>query len=245
MTDPVFFLATAALLAGERLRLDGAEGHHAADVRRLRLGAALLLTDGEGHGAACTVVEVAKGVLVVEVVRRWHVGEAQPCLVVVQALAKGDRGETAVETLTEVGVDVIVPWSASRSVTRWSTERAPKALERWRSAARESAKQSRRTRWPEVRGPATTAEVVTLLRAAESGLVLHEEAAIALGQVTPPGSGDVVLVVGPEGGISPEELAAFADTGATAVRLGPSILRTSTAGTAAAAVLLSRTPRWS
>ena len=164
----------------------------------------------------------------------------------VQALAKGDRGETAVETLTEVGVDVIVPWAASRSVTRWSAERAPKALERWRSAARESAKQSRRARWPEVRGLATTAEVVALLRDAALGLVLHEERhEPPWRRSTPPVSGDVVLVVGPEGGISPDELAAFAGGGASAVRLGPSVLRTSTAGTAAAAVLLSRTSRWS
>ncbi len=242
MSEPVFFLDGAALAAGERLGLDGPEGRHAADVRRLRVGEVLVVTDGAGHAARAEVVEVSRASLVLGVLDRWSEPDPQPRLVVVQALAKGDRGETAVETLTEVGVDLIVPWSAARSVTRWSAERAPKALERWRSAARESAKQSRRIRWPEVTGLASTTEVAALLAGAALGLVLHESATEPLADVEVPESGDVVLVVGPEGGISPEELAAFAVS--SAVRLGPSVLRTSTAGTAAAAVILARTARW-
>lgn len=246
----MFFLEAASLAAGERLVLDGPEGRHAADVRRLRVGEHLVVTDGAGRAARAEVREAARGALTLEVLDRWAEPEPQPRLVVVQALAKGDRGETAVETLTEVGVDVIVPWAATRSVTRWSAERAPKALERWRSAARESAKQSRRVRWPDVRPLASTADVVGLLAAAALGLVLHEEAARPLAEVDVPSSGDVVLVVGPEGGIAPEELAAFADAAedgrnrSAAVRLGPTVLRTSTAGTAAAAVILARTSRW-
>ena len=249
MSEPVFFLDGAALAAGERLVLDGPEGRHAADVRRLRVGEVLVVTDGAGQAARAEVVEASRGALVLEVRDRWSEPAPQPRLVVVQALAKGDRGETAVETLTEVGVDVIVPWAAARSVTRWSAERAPKALERWRSAARESAKQSRRIRWPEVRSLASTGDVAALLATATLGLVLHEEAAEPLGLLEIPSTGDVVLVVGPEGGISPDELAAFTaagpdGAGASVVRLGPSVLRTSTAGTAAAAVVLASTPRW-
>ena len=246
----MFFLEADALAAGDRLVLDGAEGRHAADVRRLRLGEQLVVTDGAGRAARAEVAEVSRGALVIAVLDRWTEPEPAPRLVVVQALAKGDRGETAVGTLTEVGVDVIVPWSAARSVTRWSDERAPKALERWRSAARESAKQSRRVRWPEVRALASTPEVAALLGAASVGLVLHEEAAGRVGDVSLPAAGDVVVVVGPEGGITPEELADLTSVAEPsrpapkAVRLGPSVLRTSTAGTAAASVLLARSSRW-
>jgi 16S rRNA (uracil1498-N3)-methyltransferase len=249
MSEPVFFLDSAALAGGDRLVLDGAEGRHAADVRRLRVGEVLVVTDGAGQAARAEVLEVTRGALALGVLERWSEPEPQPRLVVVQALAKGDRGETAVETLTEVGVDVIVPWSAARSVTRWSAERAPKALERWRSAARESAKQSRRIQWPEVRTLASTADVVALLGSSCLGLVLHEEAADPLGLLDIPATGDIVLVVGPEGGIASDELAAltaarFDGAPARAVRLGPSVLRTSTAGTAAAAVVMARTARW-
>ncbi len=267
-SDPVFFLAASVLTAGRRgdltagaadrahpadaaetatpdvLRLEGPEGKHAADVRRLRVGEQLVVTDGAGTAARCRVVSVRRAALDLEVVERWTEPVAAPRIVVVQALAKGDRGETAVETLTEVGVDVIVPWAAKRSVTRWSPERLDKALDRWRSTAKAAAKQSRRVRWPEVTHPASTAEVEELLANASAGLVLDGAARETVGDVDPPSSGDVVLVVGPEGGITPEELAGFERSRAKTVRLGPSTLRTSTAGTVAAAVLLARTPRW-
>jgi len=167
-----------------------------------------------------------------------------PRLVVVQALPKGDRGETAVETMTELGVDEIVPWSASRCVTKWRDSRGEKALERWRTTAQAAAKQSRRARFPVVTELAGTRDVVDRLRRAAAGVVLHEEADEPLGALQPPETGEVVVVVGPEGGLSPEELAVMVGTGATAYRLGPTVLRTSTAGTAALAAVLSRTSRW-
>jgi 16S rRNA (uracil1498-N3)-methyltransferase len=168
---------------------------------------------------------------------------AQPRFVVVQALPKGDRGELAVETMTEVGVDVVVPWAASRCVTRWRAARGEKALSRWRTSSHSAAKQSRRSWFPEVAEPATTAEVAELLSAAAVGAVLHESAVDPLASVDLPGSGDVVLVVGPEGGVSDDELSAFRDAGATTYRLGETVLRTSTAGTAALAVLSAKA-RW-
>ena len=244
MSAPVFASPRAGLVAGARVVLDGAEGHHAAVVRRLRVGERLLLTDGAGTAADCVVLEVGRDQLTASV--ESVVGEAapQPRLVVVQSLPKGDRGETAVETLTEVGVDVIVPWAAARCVTQWKDQRGAKALERWRGTAREAAKQSRRVWWPDVEGVASTAEVAALIAAAALGLVLHEGATDALGAVDVPQSGSVVVVVGPEGGITDDERAAFEAAGAVSVRMGPSVLRTSTAGTAAAAVLLAATPRW-
>jgi 16S rRNA (uracil1498-N3)-methyltransferase len=243
MSPPVFVLDRAQLL-DDRVVLDGAEGRHAATVRRLAPGEPVVLTDGHGLRADCRVVEAGPDRLELVVEARTETPEPQPRLVVVQALPKGDRGELAVATMTEVGVDVIVPWAAQRCVTRWSGQRGDKAVTKWRTTVREAAKQSRRSRFPEVDDLATTESVAALLASAALPIVLHEDADAALSGVDVPSDGDVVVVVGPEGGISLEELSAFADAGATAYRLGPTVLRTSTAGAAAAAVLLSRTGRW-
>jgi 16S rRNA (uracil1498-N3)-methyltransferase len=164
--------------------------------------------------------------------------------VVVQALPKGDRGELAVETMTEVGVDVIVPWAADRCVTRWRPERRDKALGRWRATAREAAKQARRARLPEVADLASTEDAAARIAAASLALVLHEEAEAPLSAVQAPVAGDIVLVVGPEGGITDAESERFAAAGGRPARLGPTVLRTSTAGVAAASVLLAATGRW-
>ena len=243
MSAPVFVLDRARLLE-ERVVLDGAEGRHAATVRRLSPGEQVVVTDGHGLRVDCTVVEARSDRLELVVDARIETPEPQPRLVVVQALPKGDRGELAAATMTEVGVDMIVPWAASRCVTRWSGQRGDKALTRWRTTVREAAKQSRRSRFPEVTDLATTDTVAALLASAAMPVVLHEEATEPLAVVEVPGAGDVVVVIGPEGGVSPDELDAFTGAGATACRLGPNVLRTSTAGPAALAVLLARTPRW-
>ncbi|WP_219467477.1 16S rRNA (uracil(1498)-N(3))-methyltransferase, partial [Nonomuraea rhizosphaerae] len=213
-------------------------------VRRLRAGERLDLTDGAGGVAECVVREALKDALRLDVLGRYEVPPPSPRLVVVQGLPKGDRGELAVEMMTEAGVDVIVPWAASRSITQWKGERAAKALARWRSTAREAGKQARRFHLPEVAGPVSTSGVGALLAGAALGLVLHEEAAEPLTGVELPAGGDIVVVVGPEGGVSDGELAAFRAAKAVPVLLGPTVLRTSTAGVAAASVLLARTGRW-
>ncbi|WP_406317639.1 16S rRNA (uracil(1498)-N(3))-methyltransferase [Streptosporangium sp. NBC_01639] len=243
MTAPVF-LAEAADLARTEFTFGGPEGRHAAAVRRLRAGERLDLTDGAGTVAECVVRDAGKDSLRVEVLRRYEVPVPQPRLVVVQGLPKGDRGELAVEMMTEAGVDVIVPWAAARSVTRWKGDRAAKSLDRWRSTAREAGKQSRRFHLPEVTGPVTTAGVAALLSSAALGIVLHEEASSALSALELPGAGDIVVVVGPEGGVAEEEIVAFREAGAVPALLGPTVLRTSTAGVAAAAVLQTRSGRW-
>jgi 16S rRNA (uracil1498-N3)-methyltransferase len=246
MTAPVF-LADPESLAGatERVRLDGPEGRHAAVVRRLRAGEPVVLTDGRGTALDCVVVEASKSGLLCQVRRRQSVPAPRPRLVVVQALPKGERAELAVQMLTEVGADVIVPWAAARCVVRWRGERGAKSLQKWRSHAREAAKQARRWWLPEVPDLAGTDEVAALLGRCALAVVLHEGAEARLASLAVPAEGDVAVVVGPEGGITDEELTAFVDAGSTAVRLGSSVLRTSTAGVAAAAALLSRTPRWS
>ncbi|HEX5566314.1 MAG TPA: 16S rRNA (uracil(1498)-N(3))-methyltransferase [Streptomyces sp.] len=247
MTAPVFLTDSLAGAApGATWALEGAEGRHAVTVRRLRVGEAIVLTDGAGTGAFGTVAAVEGGERLEVAVGEVRVEpEPRPRITVVQALPKGDRGELAVETMTETGVDVIVPWSAARCVTQWRGERGAKALRRWRTTAREAGKQSRRLRFPEVAEPVTTRQLLPLLASAALAVVLHEEGAEPLATAELPADGELVLVVGPEGGVAPEELAAFAEAGARPYRLGPSVLRTSTAGTAAAALLLGRTGRWS
>ena len=237
MSAPVFL---ADDLAPDRVVLGGPEGRHAATVRRLRAGEVVDLGDGRGGRAGCVVASVGRDEVVLDVRSRSHEPAPVPRLVLVQALAKGDRGELAVELATEVGVDLVVPWAAARSVVKWDGARGDKALQRWRSTAREAGKQSRRAWLPEVAPPERTAQVAARLRAA-CGFVLHEDAPTPLTAVPLPAEGDLVLVVGPEGGIGDDELAAL---GGTPVRLGPTVLRTSTAGAAALAVLSARTGRW-
>jgi 16S rRNA (uracil1498-N3)-methyltransferase len=162
----------------------------------------------------------------------------------VQALPKGERGELAVEVLTEVGVDRIVPWAASRSVAVWKGERATRSRAKWQATAREAAKQSRRSWLPTVTPLASTSDLATLVAEADLALVLHEDATLPLGALEVPEAGRIVLVVGPEGGISPDELAVLGDAGAHVVRLGAEVLRTSTAGVVAVAAVLARTSRW-
>ncbi|XVQ88415.1 16S rRNA (uracil(1498)-N(3))-methyltransferase [Microbispora siamensis] len=244
MTVPVF-LSDAAGQAADTIVLDGPEGRHAAAVRRLRPGERIDLTDGAGRVAECTVTAAGKDSLTAEVLRRFEVPPPRPRLVVVQGLPKGDRGELAVEMMTEAGVDVIVPWAAARCVTQWKGDRAAKALARWRGTAREAAKQARRFHLPEVTEQATTAAVGSLVSTAALAVVLHEEAAEPLSRLPlPEEPGDIVMVVGPEGGVTEEEIATLREAGAVPALLGPTVLRTSTAGVAAAAVLLSRCGRW-
>lgn len=244
MSLPVFVAdGLAGLPVGASVSLDGDEGRHAATVKRIRAGERVALTDGAGTRATCVVTEAQKSSLTLTVEATQFVGRDLPTVTVVQAIPKGDRGELAVEVLTEIDVDVIVPWAASRSVAVWRGERADKSLAKWRAAARTAAKQARRTWFPEVTAMASTADVAALIADADLAVVLHEAATDAFADLSVEGVGSVVVVVGPEGGISDEELDAFAQ--ARVVRLGSSVLRTSTAGVAAVAALLARTPRWS
>ncbi|MFD6533111.1 16S rRNA (uracil(1498)-N(3))-methyltransferase [Streptomyces sp. NPDC060184] len=246
MTAPVFVVEK--LPTGPEFVLEGPEGRHAVSVKRLQPGEEVVLTDGLGRWAE-GVVRAAEGkdrlVVTVEPVQEEEL--PAPRITVVQALPKGDRGEVAVETMTETGVDAIVPWQAGRCITQWKGDRGLKSLAKWRSTAREAGKQSRRVRFPEVAEAMSTKQVAALLAAADFAGVLHEDRdcdSEPLATAELPATGEIVLVVGPEGGVSPQELEAFAAAGARTYRLGRSVLRTSTAGTAATALLLGRTGRW-
>lgn len=242
MKDPVFHTRLPDPLppTGAAVLLDGAEGRHAAVVRRLRLGELVVLTDGMGRAVKGPVVALGKQNLTVEVTERLVQDEPAVRLVVAQALAKGDRGELAVELLTEVGVSEVLPWQASRSIVRWSGERGAKSLARWRSTAREAAKQSRRLWTPVVCEPVDTGALAQRVSSADVALLLHGEAVASLADVALPPAGEVLLVVGPEGGFSAEELAILTAAGGQATRLTPHVLRTSTAGVVACAGLMLR-----
>ena len=244
MSAPLFLVDS--LPTADSLTLGGPEGHHAATVQRLRVGEELLLADGRGGTATAVVTAVGRGSLELELTSRGYVDAPVPRLVVVQGIAKGDRGELAVQAMTEVGVDEIVPWAASRSVAQWRGDRGVRAREKWVATAREAAKQARRPWLPVVAGSPdeSTDRVARRIGGAAGAFVLHEEADDRLTTAPLPDTGEIVLVVGPEGGIAPAELEAFTAAGAHPVRLGPSVLRTSTAGVAALSVLATRLSRW-
>jgi 16S rRNA (uracil1498-N3)-methyltransferase len=244
----LFFALREQLLDPGPLILSGAEGRHAATVRRLRPGEKIDVGDGAGLVASCVVIGASGGSLELTVQSRREVPRPRPSITVIQAIPKGDRGELAVEEMTEVGVDRIVPWAAERSVPVWrtgGTTAEVKGSSRWRAKAREAAKQAERAWITEVTDPVTTAGAAGLIAAAALAVLLEPGAAGPLAAVNPPPDGELIVVVGPEGGISPAESATLAAAGAMPHRLGPSVLRTSTAGAVAAAVLLSRTARWS
>ncbi|GAB3727358.1 16S rRNA (uracil(1498)-N(3))-methyltransferase [Amycolatopsis oliviviridis] len=245
-TLPVFL--TDTLPGSGRITLDGEEARHAATVRRLRAGERLVLSDGEGGMARCVVEAVQTGrdaALTLAIEEHWTEEPPAQRVIVAQALAKGDRGELAVELATEAGADAIVPWRAARSVARWEEgTRGDKALNRWRGTARAAAKQARRAHIPEVAEPVTTRELAELAQTVSRALVLESGIATRLTEIQLPAQGDILLVVGPEGGITDEELTTLTDAGATAIRLGPTVLRTSTAAAVALGALGVLTERW-
>jgi 16S rRNA (uracil1498-N3)-methyltransferase len=240
---PVFIADTGVLDARpDRLVVSGNEGRHAVSVVRLSPGELVDVVDGAGVRAHAVVVAARKpDVLEVEI-RSYDIDpEPHPRITVIQALPKSDRSERTIEVLTEVGVDCIVPWAASRCVTQWKDA---KGRDKWVATARESAKQSRRSRFPEIGALASTKSVLQLIAESPCVLVLHESGAVALADIDIPQVGDVLLVVGPEGGLAPEELEAMVAAGGVPTRMGPTVLRTSTAGAVAAGVVLSRSGRW-
>jgi 16S rRNA (uracil1498-N3)-methyltransferase len=239
--EPLFLLD--ALPMSDELLVDGSEGRHAVEVLRLAPGERVRIGDGRGTVAEGDVVAAGPDGLRVAVRTRFEVPEPVLEFVLVQALPKGDHGPLAVDLATELGVDRIVPWTASRCVTRWRDDRVAKGVAKWRAAARAASKQSRRPRVPEVTEPMTTREVCGLLTDVDLAVVLHEQARRPLAELQIPQEGTVAVVVGPEGGMTDGEVVAFRAAGAQAVRLGAEVLRTSTAGAAALAALSMRT-RW-
>lgn len=244
MAGEAWYLVEDAPVVGE-LVLTGAEGRHAATVRRTRVGERLVLTDGHGATGSAVVIAVDRSAVTVLVSEVRRVPAPVLSVTVVQALPKGERSDLAVDLLTEAGADRILPWQASRCVARWSGPKVDKGIQKWRTVAREASKQSRRAYLPDIGELMTTRQVVDEIVDADRALVLHEAESRTLKQISLPDTGQLMLIVGPEGGVSPEELAAFAAAGAVPVRLGPEVLRTSSAGAVALGALGVLTDRWS
>ncbi|OBG27764.1 16S rRNA (uracil(1498)-N(3))-methyltransferase [Mycobacterium sp. 852002-51057_SCH5723018] len=228
--------------------VDGDEGFHAATVRRIRPGEELVLGDGTGGLARCQVEHAGRDGLRARVLGRWSVAPGRPAVTVVQALPKSDRSELAIELATEAGADAFLAWRAARCVANWEGARVDKGLRRWRAVARSAARQSRRAHIPAVHGVLSSAELTRRVReqvaAGSAVLALHESATERIADIHVAQVDSVWFVVGPEGGIAPEEIAALTDAGAVAVRLGPQVLRTSTAAAVALGALGVLTPRW-
>lgn len=243
MSRALFYVDAVPEVGGLAV-VDGDEGFHAATVRRIRPGEELDLSDGAGTLAHCVIEDAVKGRLTARVLSVTEVPAAVPTVTVVQALPKSDRSELAIELATEAGADAFVAWQSERCVARWDgTAKVEKGLRRWSAVARSAARQSRRPYVPSVSGPLSTAELVASIGAGVT-LVLHESAEVPLREVVSSSTEAVTLIVGPEGGITDGEVAALVAAGAVAVRLGPSVLRTSTAAAVALGALGVLTPRW-
>jgi 16S rRNA (uracil1498-N3)-methyltransferase len=234
---------------GDIAVVDGDEGFHAANVRRSRPGEELDLSDGVGTLAHCVIEDVGKGRLSARVLERRTVPPAAPPVTVVQALPKSDRSELAIELATEAGADAFVAWQASRCVARWDgPARVDKGLRRWAAVARSAARQSRRAYIPSVTGLVSTPELVKRIcddvTAGAVVLALHESAVARLTELPVAQADSLMLIVGPEGGIADDEIAVLSEAGASAARLGPTVLRTSSAAAVALGALGVLTPRW-
>lgn len=256
MSNPVFYAEAADLAAlnpGDTYLLGGTEGRHAVTVKRISCGESIDLNDGAGLRLVCTVISAEDGTLGVRVVDRIQDAAPDFEFVLVQALAKGDRDELAIETATELGVDGVVPWQAERSIVRWKMEKASKGPIKWRNVVAAASKQARRSRVPWVSELAGAQDVETLIKESSLALILHEDARHTLPEQLrrwrarkdrDNTTGRILFIVGPEGGISPSEISKFSDAGAQLTLLGPHVLRSSTAGPAAVVLLSHEFGRW-
>ena len=244
MVLPLFSIPESTnLKVGDSYSLDGPEGKHAAAVRRMRVGEGIQLTNGTGLRVTGKVSSTNSNSLVVFVEEVNQEDLPTLKLTLVQALAKGDRDELAVQAATELGALTIIPWQSLRSVSRWEGEKAEKGRIRWQTIAQEAAKQSLRVFCPSVRPVASTKQLISLLADYDEVLILEPTGSASIAEL-PSLTGDVALVVGPEGGIDPTELERFVESGFKVVHLGAGVLRTSTAGMAAISFLAGSNGLW-
>lgn len=252
MTSPIFYLESFDSDFSELpllVRLEGDEAHHALKVKRLKVGEDILISDGTGNKLQGTITETADGMLTASLDTVVESGKTLP-LYLVQALAKSDRDLLAIEMATELGITEVIPWEADRSIVRWKGSRAQKAHQKWVNTVRAAAKQARRGLIPTVQDLLSSADlssaISTWTAQGKTVLILHEDATTKLSAVLEgENTAGYVFVVGPEGGISPQELAAFEEAGAQVIGLGHEVLRSSTAGAAVLSVINFVSGRWS
>lgn len=245
MVEPMFVRKfELEVKPGQLLELSGPEAKHAVSVRRMRVGEAIQLTDTKGLRVRGQVESIAGNSLQVKVDSAVHEPVSKIQFSLIQALAKGDRDELAIQAATELGVSKVIPWESDRSISRWIGLKEAKGVERWQTIVTEAAKQSLAVWFPVVEAPVKGTGVAALVSAFDLVLVLDPTAKQGLGAVAIPEQGSVALVVGPEGGISEPELEALEQSGAIRVNLGAPILRTSTAGVAAISGILALSGQW-
>ena len=235
-----FFVAEGTDFSANQIEVDGDEAHHGVNVLRLKTSEEVKISDGVGNWGVGTVSQVNKKSFTVEILDRGFEPASKQRVVVVQAILKNDANKEAVDFLTQVGADEIIPWQSQHSIGKFDD----KSLSKWQSAARESSRQSRRVRIPVISNAYSTESLISKIKGLQNIFVLHESADNRLSQIEINQEADVILIVGPEGGLSEIEVNAFVTAGAKIVRLGESVLRAANAGAAAASVVMSRTGKW-
>lgn len=240
MSAQVYLTPAGTLPEGiNAFELTGDEANHAVKVKRTEIGELIEIVDGQGVRICGTVSQVTKKSLTLDVKTRIVESKPDLTLTVAQAIAKGDRADLALELLTEVGVDYILPWKAEFAIAKWEDQ--AKGKSKWQATVAQASKQSRRSWIPLVHDLVSGEKLATLAKQFDVAVVLHESAKQSFAQIPLPQSGSVLLIVGPEGGISPKELEQFKEL--SQVRMGKTVMRTSTAGAIAAGAILSKT-RW-
>ena len=221
----------------------GDEAHHAIKVLRITVGEEILVSDGAGNWVRASIENIEKKTFTARVLERGFQPEKSPRLIVVQGLPKSDRVKDAIEILVESGVDLIIPWQADRSISKWRQD----SLDKWQSAAVAATKQSRRFRKPEIIDGLTLSQLLEIESENSAVLVMHESATTKLSEVVTSKFGEmseIIIVIGPEGGISESELAVLESAGAHIVGLGPEVFRSAHAGGAALSAVSALIGRW-
>ena len=245
MVEPLFFAAIGSDSAvGSSFTLGGPEAKHAVSVRRMTIGESISVSDGSGVKMRGKVTKVKKETLEISIESIEELFAPKSQLVLIQALAKGDRDELAIQACTELGLFGVIPWQADRSISIWKAEKKQKGQARWQSIVTEAAKQSLRAFIPRVEKVLDSQELIPALQVFDQVLILDPEAEKSITEFNPPADGKIAIVVGPEGGISEQELESFRQSGFSSVRLGRGVLRTSTAGMAAVSYLQAKLGDW-
>jgi len=235
----LFFVEDLPTAVGSRYEFDSEDAHHAIKVLRIAAGEIFNLSDGKGAWSKVSVENVNKKSMTVRVLASGFEEALSQKFTIVQAIPKGDRIKESIEMSTEGGVDRIVMWKATRSIGR-----ADEKIEKLQQTAREASKQSRRFRIPEVSGVATTEGVVDVIAKADLALVFHESAIQTISKTVTAGATNIVIIIGPEGGLTDDELETFAAAGAKVVLMGRPILRSAHAGLAALAAVNTALSVW-
>lgn len=233
----LFFVEDLPTHIGSIYEFDNEDAHHAVRVLRMAAGEVFMLADGTGAWSQVKAFAVKKKSIEVEVIASGFQEALPTTITVVQALPKSDRAKEAIELLTEAGVDRIVPWAASRSIG--------KASDKFSVTAREASKQSRRLRIPEVTDIATTAQICEAIALSDLAIVFHESTDMKLSDcVSSHNVAHLLIIIGPEGGITPTEIEEFKAAGAKVALMGRPIVRSAHAGIAAVAAVSALLKVW-